>query len=175
MVYKETVSQTESLMAKLGMLLKQIREEKDRSKRWVERRSKDLYPEERERHISHTYLRQLEAGTQRRPNPLKLQTLAEVYQVEYRQLLAAVGYLEEEEEKEAVGEDLDGIGDRTRAELARKLFARLERQEIRPEYFLNAVLNLSEESLSIVHRLITTLSVQSRRRQTREKSAGKAP
>ena len=70
---------------------------------------------------------------------------------------------------------MEGMGDQTRAALAKKLFARLESQEIRPEYFMNAVINLSEESLSILHRLITNLSVKSKSWQPREKSAEKAP
>ena len=73
-------------MSTLGTYLKQVRQQKDRSRRWVERQSRTRYPTERECHISHSYLRQIKEGLRDRPNPLKLQTLAEIYQVDYPSL-----------------------------------------------------------------------------------------
>ena len=81
-------------MTSLGNYLKQLRKQQDRSRRWVERQTRILYPDDRKRQISHSYLRQIEEGLRERLHPLKLQSLAEVYGIDYKKLLEVAGYLE---------------------------------------------------------------------------------
>ena len=153
------------MMTDLGRELRRLREGVARSIRWVERRSKQAYPAERGRQISHTYLRQIEEGIQCRPSPGKLRTLAEIYGVEYQHLLTLAGILD------SLPADADGTGDPDMAERpVRELCRRLQSQGIRPEYFMKAVTDLPDESLSIVHRLITTLSVQSKAKPRRRQA-----
>jgi transcriptional regulator with XRE-family HTH domain len=161
-------------MSQLGAYIKHLRAEHDRSRRWVEKRSRELYPQDRERHISHSYLRQIEEGMRDRPNPLKLQTLAEIYGVEYSVLLAVAGYLESQTAApqpgvEVAGEPVEGgAKPESRLEAARRLIEWLEKRGIHSEYFMNSIMGLSEESLHIVNRLITTLSVQERQLRTKQ-------
>jgi transcriptional regulator with XRE-family HTH domain len=149
-------------MTRLGSYLKQLREQKDRSRHWVERQSRLLYPEEKERQISHSYLRQIEEGMRERPNPLKLQTLAEAYGVDYRRILGAAGYLTDE--FTSLGPDTLQEGKRGGQEadlaLAHRLIDWLENRGLHSGYFMNSIMRLSDESLHLVNRLITTLSVQ---------------
>lgn len=151
-------------MGDLSVLLKGIRQRLDRPMRWVERRSKELYPEDKKRQISHTYLRQLESGEHAQPNPTKLQTLASIYNVDYGELMTAAGYAEQQ----GTG-NWDDIGlDQSEIELIKKMLARLREHNIRPAYFLNSIIGLTDESLSIVHRLITTMGIQGRKKKEME-------
>lgn len=145
-------------MSDLGRYLKQLRMSQDRSRRWVEKRSRELYPKDKERHISHSYLRQLEEGIRDNPAKLKLHTLAEIYGVPPGQVLAAAGYLEGGQEMPLPASASQGSEERH--ELAGKMFDLLEGGGIHPEYFIRAMLGLSQDSLYIVNRLVTTLSVK---------------
>ncbi len=153
----------------LGDFLKRVRVGKDRSIRWVERQSKASHPGEKERQISHTYLRQIEEGVQAKPNPAKLRTLAEIYGVDYSVLMAKAGYLEPETGTgHETAREAGQHSDQAKLVLAREMFARLESQGIRPEYFMRGVIGLAQESLQIIHRLITTMAIQGKGRRTRE-------
>ena len=142
-------------MTELATELQRLRSDFGRSIRWVARRSEELHPADRQLRISHTYLRQIEAGVRTRPSPPKLQTLAEIYGVDYQRLLSLAGYLE----KATSGKEGESLSE--------ALYRRLQAEGIRPEYFVHALLDLSSDSLSIVYRLITTLSIQGRGKQRR--------
>jgi len=122
-----------------------------------------LYPEEKERHISHSYLRRIEEGLQEKPSPLKLQTLAELYGVDYRKLLAIAGYLdsglpvEEGEIEHTARSEVQ-----SKLELAEKMIEWLEGKGIHSAYFMSSVIELSDESLHLLNRLLTMLSLQER-------------
>lgn len=148
-------------MSKLGRHLKQLRLDRDRPRRWVERQSKARYPHSRECHVSHSYLRQMEEGVRQRPNPRKLQTLAEIYEVDYRELMAAAGYLDAAESSlpvlsfESGEQDLD---DQQKLVATTKNW--LESNDIHFSYFLRGLTSLSKDSLVLVNRLVTTLGIQ---------------
>lgn len=153
-------------MSDLGTYLRQLREQKERSRRWTERQSRLLFPKEKARQISHAYLRQIEEGKRINPNPLKLKTLAELYGVDYRQVLAAAGYLESEITGLALPET--GTALEPKLELARKVIEFLESKGIHSEYFMNSVLGLNDESVHVINRLITTLSIQEKKLREKE-------
>lgn len=153
-------------MPNLGTYLRQLREQKERSRRWVERQSRLLFPKEKAKHISHAYLRQIEDGKRINPNPLKLKTLAELYGVDHRQVLAAAGYLDSEITDLALPEA--GTALEPKLELAKKVIEFLESKGIHSEYFMNSVLGLNDESVQVVNRLITTLSIQEKRLREKE-------
>ncbi|HJP31737.1 MAG: helix-turn-helix transcriptional regulator [Candidatus Latescibacteria bacterium] len=141
-------------MSELGQELVRLRKNATHSIRWVARRSRELYPETNARHISHTYLRQIEQGLQKHPSPEKLRTLAEIYGADYEILLRLAGYLTESTTSIPHSNAL-----------VETVVRRLRAEGIRPEYFLQAVADLSSDSLAIVSRLITTLSIQSKGRK----------
>jgi len=87
-------------MSKLGEYLKQLRKEKDRPRRWVERQSKIIYPNDKRMYVSHCYLRQIEEGIQDKPSAIKLKTLAEIYKADYNELMRLAGYSIEEPAKD---------------------------------------------------------------------------
>ena len=148
-------------MTPLGPFLKHLRQQHDRSRRWVERKSKELFPRDKVRHISHSYLRQIEEGLREGPNPLKLKTLAKIYRIDYAELLHRAGYLDDELATLAQsGQEMAAQSAETRLEKARQLIEHLENQGIRPEFFLNGILGLSAESLQLISRMVTTLSLQ---------------
>lgn len=148
-------------MSALGRHLRQLRQQRDRSRRWVERQSRIRYPAEKERHISHSYLRQIEEGLRERPNPMKLQTLAEIYAVDYHELLAVAGYLKREAHDPPAAEPDPGQADQQpHRALVDQATEWLEGNGIRSEYFLRSLTGLSKESLALVSRLVTTLSIQ---------------
>lgn len=147
-------------MSDLGLYLKQLRQQRDRSRRWVERQSRQRYSAERERQISHSYLRQLEEGVRERPNPLKLQTLAEIYEVDYEQLLARAGYLEPAGSRRSLAAVLPATQPSVSAELLTEVTRCLDEHGVHPEYFLRSLTGLSRNSLALVSRLVTTLSIQ---------------
>lgn len=154
-------------MPALGTYLKGLRESRDRSRRWVEKKSRELYPKDKERHISHSYLRQLEEGIRDNPAKPKLHTLAEIYGVPPRQILVAAGYLGGEEETPLPIPAAPG-NQEPRQELTGRLFEFLEGGGIHPEYFINSLMGLSSDSLYIVNRLVTTLSVKEKQLQKQE-------
>ena len=127
-------------MADLGTYLRQLREQKERSRRWTERQSRLLFPKEKARQISHAYLRQIEEGKRVNPNPLKLKTLAELYGVDHRQVLAAAGYLESEITDLTLPEADTAL--EPKLALARRMIEFLESRGIHSEYFMNSVLGL---------------------------------
>jgi len=77
----------------LGGYLNDQRARIDRSLRWVENLSKQLYPTSSHRQISNTYLKQIENDDFSNVHPLKLQTLAEIYKVDYMYLMNIAGYV----------------------------------------------------------------------------------
>lgn len=163
-------------MEQLGEYLQRLRLQSDRSRRWVAKQSKTLYPTDPQRQISHSQLRQLEGGHQARPNPLKLRTLAEIYGADYRELMSMAGFLDAQdvggEGATAGGPDATQPGgDRTELARARELLLFLAERGIRPLYFVQSLMALEEESLQIINRLITTLSVKERRARSTEAPA----
>lgn len=156
-----------------GAHLKQFREARDRSRRWVEKQARALYPNDRERQICHSYLRQIEEGRIARPNPLKLKSLAEIYGVDYREVLAKAGYLDPELRDQ---QEVTARPPRVRTlELAAEMVDWLEANHVHPDYFINAVMGLTAESLHIVSRLVTTLSVHERHLGEAVRPAAKEP
>lgn len=147
-------------MSKLGEYLKALRQQRDRSRRWVERQSRTRYASDRQRQVSHSYLGQIEEGVCERPSPLKLQTLAEVYEVDYGELMAAAGYLESWAKVSLVPEPSEQPEDQPEQEgLVREAMAWLERNGVHSAYFLRSLTGLSNESLNLVNRLVTSLSI----------------
>jgi transcriptional regulator with XRE-family HTH domain len=80
----------------LADYLIQLRKDADRSLRWVERKSRELHPDDSERQISNAYLNQIETGYGFAVSPAKLRTLAQIYKVDYLYLLELAGYLDKE-------------------------------------------------------------------------------
>jgi hypothetical protein len=76
----------------LGERLVQLREEVDRPRVWVERRSKELYPNDKSKHISHTFLRTTERDEIEKVSIPQLQALAEIYQTDFEELAELAGY-----------------------------------------------------------------------------------
>ena len=130
----------------LGRALQCLRDRKGLSRRQVAERSRELWPDEPDRQISHAYVRHLEVGLRKQPNPIKLQVLAQIYDAEYVDLLAAAGYLD----TEAAG----GVP------WPQRLEGLLAREGIRPEYFVTGLQKLSSESFHVVNRIITSLGIQ---------------
>jgi transcriptional regulator with XRE-family HTH domain len=147
-------------MSQLGDYLKTLRSHSDRSRRWVERQSRRLYPEEEERWISHSYLRQLEEGIQNNPSLPKLRTLAQIYEVDLKKVLVHIGYYEDEvivaPEPPAPG-PAGTTSNASRLALAQELVAWLERRGLNPEELMLGVMGLDDESLQMVYRLLKTL------------------
>ncbi len=83
-------------MKKLGEYLKAQREEKNYGSHFVAEESKRLYPDDKQRQISFSYLCAVERGTVKEVFPLKLRTLAEIYDESYLYLLYLAGYLPED-------------------------------------------------------------------------------
>jgi len=83
-------------MEKLAMHLKAIREKKMMTSHDVARESKSRYPKEKGRQISFSYLAAIERGDVKEIFPLKLKTLAEIYDESYLYLLYLAGYLPED-------------------------------------------------------------------------------
>jgi transcriptional regulator with XRE-family HTH domain len=151
-------------MTTLGNLLKKLRQERGCSRRWIERRSQELYPEDKRHHLSHTYLRQLEEGIQQNPNPLKLKTLANIYSIDTRELLAAAGILDA---GRAVGQSVqqpgaveDALQAPAQTDKARQVMDDLKDKGIQAEYFFNHLMNLNDESLQLIQRLMVQMSTQ---------------
>ena len=80
----------------LANYLKEVRKQQDRSLRWVERKSKELFPDEDDRQISNAYLNQVESGYGFAVSPAKLRTLSQIYRIDYLYLLELAGYLDKE-------------------------------------------------------------------------------
>ncbi len=152
----------------LGQFLKQIRQEKEFSMRHVEHQSKVTFPGDKKRHISHTYLRKLEEGRYETPSPLKLKTLALIYEVEYSELLRLADYLEGRsgtpvQAQQAAEKKIPQANpDLFNPEIASKLRSHLEANGIHADYFFQSLLSLSKTSLSVVNRLVSVMSVQER-------------
>ncbi|MSS72371.1 MAG: XRE family transcriptional regulator [Candidatus Latescibacteria bacterium] len=151
----------------LGQFLKQIRQEKEFSMRHVEHQSKVTFPDDKKRHISHTYLRKLEEGRYETPSPLKLKTLALIYGVEHSELLRLADYLEGRSgtpvRAQQVAEKTPQENpDLFNPEIASKLRNHLEANGIHADYFFQSLLSLSKTSLSVVNRLVSVMSVQER-------------
>jgi hypothetical protein len=83
-------------MEDLASHLKQVRESKNIGSHYVEDKSKELYPKDKKRQISFSYLCAIERGTVKDISPLKLKTLAEIYDESYMYLLYLAGYLPED-------------------------------------------------------------------------------
>jgi hypothetical protein len=76
--------------------LKNIRENvKHKSLQSVSDSSKFLYPDDKERQISASYLNRVEDGIVTDVSPRKLQTLAQIYEENYYYLLFLAGYIDE--------------------------------------------------------------------------------
>lgn len=58
-------------------------------------------------HVSNAYLSLLERGLRRPPRPEILQRMAQVYQVEQRELMIAAGYLQEGSEEKREKQELE--------------------------------------------------------------------
>ena len=91
-----TARQDERDMKDLGKYLKEKREERNMGSHFVENESKRLYPKDKRRQISFSYLCAIERGTAKEIFPLKLKTLAEIYDESYLYLLYLAGYLPED-------------------------------------------------------------------------------
>lgn len=139
-----------SHMNKLGVFLKKLRKNAGLSIREVEQCIKNDYAQESKYHISHTYLRNLENGEYVSPNPFKLKALCSAYNVSYEKLLCLAGYLDQENTNT---EFMD---------LCSRLFEHLEAEDVNPVYFVQAMLDLGPESLSLVNRTLSMLVVQER-------------
>ena len=83
-------------MNKLSMHLKEIRERKNLGSHAVEEESKRRYPKDKRRQISFAYLCAVERGDATEISPLKLKTLAEIYDESYLHFLYLAGYLPED-------------------------------------------------------------------------------
>jgi transcriptional regulator with XRE-family HTH domain len=147
------------VMNQLGVYLKHVRNQQSRSRLWAERQSRAFYPDEKKRQISHSYLRRIEEGVQDKPHPLKLHTLAELYGVDYRKLFALAGYLESASFIEDI---VPPARTHSQIALAEKTIEFLESKGIHSAYFLNSLMELSDESLHLLNRLLTTWSLQER-------------
>jgi len=80
----------------IGEYLKAVRERSNnRSLQSVSDASKLLYPDDKERQISASYLMRVEDGTVIEVSPRKLMTLAQVYDENYYYLLYLAGYIDE--------------------------------------------------------------------------------
>lgn len=159
-------------MSRLGSFLQQTREQQDRSRRWVERQSKILYTS-RSRQISHSYLREIEAGRSENPSPDKLLTLSQIYGIEPAEILRMAGHDIGEviaprgrEQPPDPAEPQAGVDTAPRSAAAPSLehtwkaMEHLRSHGINPSYFLNAISQLGGTSLQLLSRLVTTLSVQ---------------
>ncbi|MBI2108158.1 helix-turn-helix domain-containing protein [Candidatus Woesearchaeota archaeon] len=142
-------------MSDLGDYLRQSREHTDRSRRWVERQSRELYPDDTERQISFAYLRQIEEGRIRRPNPLKLQTLARIYGVDYMRIYSIAGYLDDEMQRMAARASTDGL--ESNLETVMRMNEFLESRGIVPEDFIRNLMLLSPNSFHIISDLLRVL------------------
>lgn len=81
----------------LGKYLKKIREIKEeRSLQSVSDASKLLYPYDKERQISASYLMRVENGQINDISPKKIMTLAQIYDENYYYLLYLAGYIDED-------------------------------------------------------------------------------
>lgn len=69
----------------IGLKLKELRIVKQLSLREVEKATQNG--------VSNAYLSQIESGKVKQPSPHILNHLAEVYEVDYKELLAAAGYI----------------------------------------------------------------------------------
>jgi len=90
---------------RLGSFLKERRVEIERSLRWVERKSKEMYPDLSDAQISNGYLYQIEQGNIDYPHPLKLRTLARLYNVDYYTLLTIAGYIDKSDMESQLDEE----------------------------------------------------------------------
>lgn len=96
-----------------------------------------------------------------RPNPLKLLTLAEIYEVEYADLMSAAGYLCSERSHQHVpGPEEAHEGSESLQSLVDAAKDWLEGNGVHFSYLLRGLTGLSRESLALVSRLVTTLSIQ---------------
>lgn len=86
-------------MENLAEYLKKVRESKDIGSHFVEDESKRLYPKDKKRQISFSYLCAIERGTAKDISPLKLKTLSEIYDESYLYLLYLAGILPEDVSK----------------------------------------------------------------------------
>ncbi|HYX06065.1 MAG TPA: helix-turn-helix domain-containing protein [Bacteroidales bacterium] len=87
-------------MERLSRFLRKRRNEINRPLRWVERESKKLYPDNKDAQISNGYLYQIESEKINFPHPLKLRTLAQLYDTDYYYLLQLAGYIEERKQED---------------------------------------------------------------------------
>ena len=71
--------------SKIGLKLKELRMLRQLSLRDVEKAT--------EKSVSNAYLSQIESGKIKQPSPHILNHLAEVYHVDYKELLASAGYI----------------------------------------------------------------------------------
>lgn len=82
-------------MDKLASYLKQVRETLRLSTRDVSNEAKRRHPRDKQRQISFPYLNRMESGKVKEFSPLKLKTLAEIYDENYLYLLYLAGILPE--------------------------------------------------------------------------------
>jgi hypothetical protein len=81
---------------KIGEYLKEVREKThSRSLQSISDASKILYPTDKERQISASYLMRVEDGSVSEVSPKKLMTLAQIYEENYYYLLYLAGYIDE--------------------------------------------------------------------------------
>ena len=142
-------------MSDLGNYVRELREQADRSTRWVARQSMELYPDDTERQISFSYLRQIEEGIPKRPSPLKLQTLAQIYGVDYMRVYSVARYLDDEMARMAAIASTDGLKSSLETVMSMNEF--LESRGIVPEDFIRNLMSLSPNSFHIISDLLRVL------------------
>jgi transcriptional regulator with XRE-family HTH domain len=91
----------------IGDYLKNVREGKNkRSLQSISDASKILYPDDKERQISASYLMRVEDGSVDEVSPKKLMTLAQIYDENYYYLLYLAGYIDENPQDISVSNEM---------------------------------------------------------------------
>jgi transcriptional regulator with XRE-family HTH domain len=151
-------------MPSLGPLLKKLRRERGYSRPKVERLSQQHFPDRQSCHVSVACLRRLEDGRAKNTDALRLRALANIYQISTAQLLDAGDVFNRayaisitlQQCPEAVFELLSAS---PQIERARQVMDWLEAKDIQAEFFFNHLMNLNDESLALLQRLLVSLSV----------------
>jgi transcriptional regulator with XRE-family HTH domain len=139
-------------MEKLGKHLKQVRNRKNLSMRQVEQLSKKLCPKDKRQQVSHTYLRKLEGAEYQAPSPFKLKSLATIYELDFHSLMKLANYIILEEDEQ----------------ILKQLKNHLSEMDVNPDYFIKALLELSEESMALVNRTVSIMATQERELKKKE-------
>ena len=135
-------------MEKLGHYLQGLRQDKKLSVRQVEQLSKQLYPKDKKRQISHTYLLKIEGSEYQAPSPFKLKSLATIYELDFYFLMELAGYLYSEDDDED--------------QILRQLRDHISKTGINADYFIKALLDLGKESMALINRTISMMATQER-------------